>query len=400
MGPSSERKLVATSVELIAANQVSSGAYVAAPGYDTYAYCWLRDGAFIASAMDACGRRESATAFHRWVARTVEAYGHKVRRLEATAGERSAVGPLGLRPLSDAEGLHTRFGLEGEEAQESWGNVQLDGYGYWLTSLSEHLAAHDADPAPFVGAVDLIRRYLCLTWDRPCYDCWEEYPTRRHPTTWAAVARGLVATAEIGSDSGATEVGELIARRLRTETRPNHVLRKFVDDPWTDAEGAPSPSDDRPRDVAVAGHERVGRRLAADAVDGSALLVLGPFGPFGLDDPIVGATLDAVGSTLVADGGVHRYLEDDYYGGGLWVVLAGALAISIADRDPDRSADVLRWIEAQAADDGTLPEQVASHLRQPAMYRPWVKRWGQPARPLLWSHAMYLLGVAAVDGSD
>jgi GH15 family glucan-1,4-alpha-glucosidase len=50
----------------------------------------------------------------------------------------------------------------------------------------------------------------------------------------------------------------------------------------------------------------------------------------------------------------------------------------------------LDWIEAQAADDGALPEQSGDRLR-PECYAAWVERWGPPASPLLWSHAMYLI---------
>ncbi|MFV2062610.1 MAG: glycoside hydrolase family 15 protein, partial [Chloroflexota bacterium] len=93
---------------------------------------------------------------------------------------------------------------------------------------------------------------------------------------------------------------------------------------------------------------------------------------------------------------VHRYLEDEYYGGGMWIVLGGALSAAWASRDPRRANDILDWIEAQADPSGHLPEQVATHVRKPESRAAWIERWGPPARPLLWSHAMYLLGVAAL----
>lgn len=123
--------------------------------------------------------------------------------------------------------------------------------------------------------------------------------------------------------------------------------------------------------------------------------MLGDFGPFPPGSDTVRETLRAVDASLVVGGGVHRYLEDDYYGGGLWIVLGGALALALADRDPRRSARVLAWIEAQADASGHLPEQVATRLRVPEGHAAWVERWGPPAQPLLWSHAMYLLAVAA-----
>lgn len=131
-------------------------------------------------------------------------------------------------------------------------------------------------------------------------------------------------------------------------------------------------------------------------IDGSALLVLGAFGPFASSDAIVTETLQATDDTLVVEGGVHRYLDDEYYGGGLWVVLAGALSAALASRDPQRAEGILDWIESTADSSGQLPEQVTSRLRMPQRMSSWVERWGQPARPLLWSHAMYLLAAAPV----
>jgi GH15 family glucan-1,4-alpha-glucosidase len=147
---------------------------------------------------------------------------------------------------------------------------------------------------------------------------------------------------------------------------------------------------------AVAGHERAGRPLVPASIDGSSLLVLGAFGPYEPHEQVVSATLEAIDGTLVVEGGVHRYLDDEYYGGGLWVVLAGALAVVVAPRDRARAERILGWIEAQADERGSMPEQVRSHLRSPVSEAAWIERWGPPAQQLLWSHAMYLLAVDAL----
>jgi GH15 family glucan-1,4-alpha-glucosidase len=85
-------------------------------------------------------------------------------------------------------------------------------------------------------------------------------------------------------------------------------------------------------------------------------------------------------------GGVWRNLDDEYYGGGEWLLLTAMLGLA----KPDRAEECLAWIEAHALPDGSLPEQVQDHLLRPARYDPWVGRWGPPPCPLLWSHAMYL----------
>jgi len=386
---SSSHQLVARSIEVITGSQAPTGAYVAAPGYDTYAYSWLRDGSFIATSMDVCGRSESARAFHHWVAHTVERYAHKVERLEAETDTALKGTGNPLRPLDDRYALHTRFTVDGDEVGEHWGDFQLDGYGFWLTSVLRHLAWTGDDPRPVERAIDLVSRYLVRTWQLACYDCWEEYPTRRHMTTWAAIAQGLRVSGAAGL--GPTRLADDIGSRLADAIGLSSVMRKFVagDEPVRPAVETPTAS------RAIAGHERVGRSLPSDAIDGSALLVLGDFGPFEATSAVVRNTLAAIEDELVVDGGVHRYLEDEYYGGGLWVVLAGALATIWSTRDVGRAREVLTWVEDQADASGSLPEQVTTVTRKPGAEEGWVERWGPPAHPLLWSHAMYLLGVAA-----
>ena len=114
---------------------------------------------------------------------------------------------------------------------------------------------------------------------------------------------------------------------------------------------------------------------AEQRLDGS-LLVL-PFLGFGEVD---------VAPLVTAGGGVHRHLEDTYYGGGEWLLLTALLGLA----DPDRAADCLAWIAAHATADGLLPEQSQDHLLAPERYEPWVAKWGPPPCPLLWSHAMFL----------
>ncbi len=375
-------ELVEHSIKLILGTQAPSGAYPASPDYATYQYGWLRDGAFIAHAMDLFGQHESASRFHQWVANTVLRYGVKVDRLEA-------VEPDKTRPLPNVDALHTRYTLDGQEVDGDWGSFQLDGYGFWLSSLAHHVTQDAADPEPFERAAETVIRYLTLTWELPCYDCWEEYPTRRHSATWASIAGGLRHAADAFGNSAAGNTAQLITERLRSAAGDD-VMRKFIYDgisaPTGDSSTTSNPS-------AIAGHERVGKPLSPDAADASILLTLGNFGPFSGDDPTVAATLKTVDDQLIVDGGVHRYEEDEFYGGGQWPVLAGAYA-ALANVDPLARRQSIEWIESQADQNGNLPEQTPTHLRNPDYLEPWVDRWGPAARPLLWSHAMYLIATA------
>lgn len=346
------------SLRILRSGRRPSGAVLASPTFPVYRYSWLRDGAFITEAFAASGERDAAKAFHRWAAGTVRRHAAKVEALERGIPE----------PLTSRDVLHPRYTQEGEEVDDpNWSNFQLDGHGFWLAALPRHVEAGISDRSEVVDAVDLTSRYLRLLWDRPCADCWEESDGHVHPTTLCAVAAGLRGAARILDDPEPAETAAAVLARVRER--------------GLTTEGS------------LAKHEGV------EAVDGSALLVLGSLGPFRPDDPVVAATLRRVESDLVADGGgVHRYLHDGYYGGGLWVVLAGALArIHALAGNADRAREVLGWVERSADEDGALPEQVSTHLRKPDLLRVWESRWGPVARPLLWSHAMHVLARSAVD---
>jgi isomaltose glucohydrolase len=110
--------------------------------------------------------------------------------------------------------------------------------------------------------------------------------------------------------------------------------------------------------------------------------------------PLLG--FDAVDVTPLVSpgGGVHRHLDDVYYGGGEWLLLTAMLGLAEPEQGDERRA----WIAAHAAPAGGLPEQAQDHLLHPDEYDVWVARWGPPPSPLLWSHAMFLTLDAVLGG--
>ena len=92
-------ELVATSVRAMLASQRPNGALIASPDFAQYQYCWLRDGAFIAYALDRAGEHDSSDRFHRWCASSVD----NIAPLMEAAVERARLGkPDG--PERDATG--------------------------------------------------------------------------------------------------------------------------------------------------------------------------------------------------------------------------------------------------------------------------------------------------------
>ena len=121
--------------------------------------------------------------------------------------------------------------------------------------------------------------------------------------------------------------------------------------------------------------DELDRSRAEERLDAS-LLVL-PFLGFGAVD---------VSPLVSPGGGVHRHLDDVYYGGGEWLLLTAMLGLA----ERELAADCLAWVGAHATAEGHLPEQAQDDLLAPTEYEPWVRKWGPPPCPLLWSHAMFL----------
>jgi GH15 family glucan-1,4-alpha-glucosidase len=343
------------SVAAILDNQSPSGAYVASPAYPTYAYSWLRDGAFIADAMSRAGQVWSAEAFFGWCARVLVDRRDQVEALIARRAAGESIPP--------GDFLHTRFTLDGRDSDAAWENFQLDGYGAWLWALGAHRRRHGRPVAPFLEGASLSARYVATFHDYPSYDWWEEYPEYRHTSTLAAMEAGLRAVAGWPQ----------IEPELRTRARDA-----------ADAIGTAIRSD-------AAGRGSFGKWLGSGEVDGSLLALATPFEIVAADDPLMVATVARIEADLVHSGGVHRYGTDTFYGGGEWLLLAGLLgSYRLARGDAPGAIRQLEWIAAHATADGDLPEQVADHLLDPSWRQPWLDRWGPVATPLLWSHAMYL----------
>lgn len=365
------------SIDVILANQHADGAYVASPAFETYHYCWLRDGSFVAYAMDQVGQFESAARFYRWVGRTIQRYAVKVEVLERQLAQ-------GQKPDRRAI-LNTRFTLDGFEEvtadEGEWGNFQVDGYGSWLWGLAEHvkLTGDDALLAGLVQPIQTTLRYLELVWQLPNYDCWEEHPEYLHPYSLATIYGGLTAVDEL-QRMGKLPGVDFAAGALAAEVKQFLSRHALLDGRFT-------------KHLWPAENGRSARPTAESGVDASLLGLAIPYGVFELNDPAIRATTAAIESDLHRPGGgLYRYREDVYYGGGEWIILAAWLGWFYARTGKlEQARELLTWIEGCADANGDLTEQVSEHLLAPEHFEPWRQKWGAVANPLLWSHAMYIL---------
>lgn len=342
------------SIEVIRHNQAATGAYVASPNFLVYRYCWFRDGAFTAYAMDLAGELESAQRFHDWASRTILRY--ESRLAQCIQGARRGLAP------TPQTCFHSRFTLDGMEAKEDWPNHQLDGLGAWLWAVCQHVKISGASSLPdsWQEAAALAREYLVSLWSMPCSDCWEEKADRIHTYTLAAIYGGLCAAAELLGDRRAAETaGQIRAFVLENMSRDSHLIK----------------------------------HLGTREVDSNLLAVATPYGLLDAEDPLMRSTVARIEQELRSPGaGLRRYGRDTYYGGGQWIVLSAWLGWHYVQVGQlERAQAIKAWVEAQAAPEGELPEQVTLDLNDASCYPQWLERWGPVASPLLWSHAMYLV---------
>ena len=296
---------------------------------------------------------DSAESFFDWVDRVISKEEDRVKEIVnmVKRGER----------LLNCDYLPTRYNLDGQMERDEWPNFQLDGYGTWLWALSQHIEV--------TGKVELIHKYkrsikvtieylICL-WKTPNYDCWEENGDRIHPATLACIFGGLNSISKYLEDIEVINTAANIKQFVLDNCVENGHLVKYI---------------------------------GYDCVDSSLIWVSVPFGMLNPEDEVMKKTILEIESKLVHNYGVHRYLKDTYYGGGEWLLLSGYLGWYYTEiREIRKAQSFLDWIEKQADENGNMTEQVLYHVNDPDYIAKWQNLWGETAKPLLWSHAIYLI---------
>jgi GH15 family glucan-1,4-alpha-glucosidase len=356
VGPRSAASYPNASVARLLGLQSDNGAFVASPDFAQYNYCWLRDASFVAYALDRAGHHDAAGRYHSWVDRTIGTAGIG-SQIDAAINDHLAGKPLVLGDMPPA-----RFSLAGEAvADDDWPNFQIDGYGTWLWSLGEHLSLSRREELPpeLRATVERTGRYLSTFAFEPCFDVWEENGGEIHTSTLASVYGGLSAAGKLLGDAGLLERADEVRNHLRAE-----------------AEAA----------------GRYKKSSSRDALDASTLWLAAPFQVVLATDPYLLTTVEGIEAELIDGGGVRRYLDDTYFGGGAWPVLTCSLGWYHARAGRrDEAERCLAWTQARIDDEGRLAEQFGGEQRDPDHYRKWVARWGAPAADLLWSHAMHVV---------
>jgi GH15 family glucan-1,4-alpha-glucosidase len=351
-----------STVASILRNQEENGAFVASPDFAEYRYCWLRDGSFVAYALDQVGEHHASARYHEWANRAIGGISALIDRAIDWHRQGKALHPDHMPPA--------RFALDGSNVADDWPNFQIDGYGTWLWALGQHLLStgQDAVPEEFHSSVERVGRYLDAFALSPCFDVWEESGSALHTSTLACVYGGLTAAARLLDDKDLLERAQSVQSRVR--------------------------------DGAV----RLGRYVKSsesDEIDASILWLSTPFRVVEPGDHYFAETVRTIEARLSLDGGLRRYPTDTYFGSGAWPVLTASLGWHyVVVGDVEAARRCRDWVADHFDDNGCLGEQFGGERRDPEHYREWVDRWGPPAKDLTWSHAMYVVLCAALDDLD
>jgi GH15 family glucan-1,4-alpha-glucosidase len=235
--------------------------------------------------------------------------------------------------IYNGETLDARYAYDGTRPLVEWASFQLDGFGVLLWALKGHSVRHAKSLEPYSELIELLQYYVARHWCEPSYDWWEER-MGTYAASLACMYAGLCAH--------------------------NHPDAELV-------KNAIHLSDER-TDASLL------TCLLFDAMPEAA------FAPM----------LTKIEQELVAsDGGVWRYADDSYYGGGEWPVLTALLGLCYVKLGRlEEARQKLDWCLNAMQDNGWLAEQQPAHLRHPEAYDFWLNKWGAPANPLLWSQAM------------
>jgi GH15 family glucan-1,4-alpha-glucosidase len=163
---------------IVAAPTTSLPEQIGGPRNWDYRYCWLRDTAFTLLVLMRAGYQEEATAWRRWLLRSIAGAPSQLQTIYGLRGERQLIEwSADLLPAS------TQF--------------QLDVFGEVASALVHMPESEEEDVKVSASSVTAqLIDHLCKIWDQPDEGIWETRGGREHFThskvmAWVALDRAI-----------------------------------------------------------------------------------------------------------------------------------------------------------------------------------------------------------------
>ncbi|MBN1234585.1 MAG: glycoside hydrolase family 15 protein [Methanotrichaceae archaeon] len=309
-------------------------------GADLYTYCWPRDAAWAAIALDRARYHHLSKEIFDFLSKTITERGYFLHKYTPAGDFGSTWHPVPMIQIDET-------GLPLYALYHNW-QVSKDVWtlGRYFSSL--------VNPA-----ADYLASNIDKSTGLPAasFDLWEE---RKGTHTYSAsiVYAGLHSASEIAKVLGHDEKYERWGQAAA-------IVKSAIPELFDDGLG------------------RFKRSLTDSALDASAFAVW-YFSILPADDPRIISTMQAIEKELMRpSGGIARYMHDSYQGYmNSWIICTLWLAQwHIALRKANLALKLIQWCADHTYSTGLMPEQIADD----GTFR--------SVLPLMWSHCAYVLAV-------
>ncbi|MCI2415370.1 MAG: glycoside hydrolase family 15 protein [Candidatus Aramenus sp.] len=352
-------KLYNVSLIVIKNHMDINGSFIASSDYsfvnlygDSYQYCWPRDCAYAAYALDISGYGELAVRHFNFIKDLANDEGFLYHKYNPNKTLASSWHPW----LYNGKRIYPI--QEDETALEVWA---IGNHYERYKDLDELVEIYKKFVKP---ALHFMIRFTEDGLPKPSFDLWEER-FGIHIYTVATVYGGLIKGSVLARDMGdeslsddAKDVAKVMAEQTKKRMVKNNVLVRRIDEYGN-----------------------------LDTTIDASMYAPYFFGMYSPRDPVVVNTMKAIQQTLTVNGGIIRY-ENDYYQRrdtqpNPWIITTLWLSEYYSDiGDLNNAKKLIDWVKGRATPSGLLPEQVHP-----------VTLESTSVIPLVWSHAEYIISL-------
>ncbi|MCH4815119.1 MAG: glycoside hydrolase family 15 protein [Saccharolobus sp.] len=319
---------------------------------DSYQYCWPRDAAIAAYALDLAGYKELALRHFQFISNIVNSEGFLYHKYNPNTTLASSWHPWFYK------GKRIYPIQEDETALEVWAIVS---HYEKYEDIDEILPLYKKFVKP---ALKFMMSFMEEGLPKPSFDLWEErYGIHIYTvsTVYGALTKGAKLAYDVGDEILSEDLsdtsGLLKGMVLKRMTYNGRFIRRI--------------------------DEENNQDLTVD----SSLYAPFFFGLVDANDKIMINTINEIENKLTVNGGVIRYENDMYQRRkkqpNPWIITTLWLAEYYATiNDKNKANEYIKWVINRALPTGFLPEQVDPETFEPTS-----------VTPLVWSHAEFIIAI-------